>query len=191
MQGARFRVAFAPSRIGLLLASRRRMTRSASLRRFDGEHPLIAWFHPAPWLAVVAVAVLAGVATGPNAWYAELQKPALQPPNWAFGPAWTVLYALIALATSRVLGAPKSRARRVALVLFGVNLALNFAWSFLFFSFGSVLFAAIEITFVFATACAMVVAYARLSPLAASLLVPYVLWLGFATYLNFGILALN
>src|ERR1700733_8881267 len=85
-------------------------------------------------LPVVAAVLLGQAATFPNLapWYADLAKPSFNPPNWIFGPVWTTLYVLMAIAVWRVLGASASQ-KRAALNLFFVLLALNAAWSWLFF----------------------------------------------------------
>src|SRR5512139_913031 len=96
-------------------------------------------------LAAVAIGALAAtsiagqIATYPNLepWYAGLQKPEFNPPNWVFAPMWTSLYALMAFAFWRALKQPESRERRTALILFGTLLVLNAAWSWMFFGANS------------------------------------------------------
>ena len=73
-----------------------------------------------------------------NAWYAALERPSFQPPGWAFGAAWTTLYTMMGIALAVMLDSPPSRQRNVALLLFGTQLALNFAWSPLFFGYGMI-----------------------------------------------------
>ena len=86
--------------------------------------------------AVIIVSIGGQLATYPNLapWYAGLVKPSFNPPNWVFAPAWTVLYLLVAFAAWRVLRLPPSLARRSALLLFAIQLALNAAWSWMFFA---------------------------------------------------------
>ena len=87
-------------------------------------------------IAVAATSVLGQLATYPNLapWYARLVKPSFSPPNWIFGPVWTTLYVLMAFAVWRILRLPEaSAARRLALTLFFIQLALNAAWSWMFF----------------------------------------------------------
>ena len=86
--------------------------------------------------AIVILGTLMGIVSNSgfeNSWYAELQKPSFQPPSWAFGAAWTTLYTMMGIALAAILNEPPSRQRRDALWLFGGQLALNFAWSPIFF----------------------------------------------------------
>lgn len=148
-------------------------------------------------LAVVSVAaasVLGQLATYPNLapWYAGLTKPSFNPPNWIFGPVWTALYALMALAVWRILRLPRdSAARRLALSLFFIQLALNAAWSWMFFGAHNSLLGVINIVPQFLVIVAAVVAFYRLDKLAAWCLVPLAMWVAFASILNVAIWRLN
>lgn len=145
-----------------------------------------------PLAAVVAVSAFGQWATFPNLpWYAGLAKPWFNPPNWVFGPAWTALYALMAFAAFRVLRLAPSPARRAALVLFGIQLALNAAWSWMFFAAHSPLLGLIDIVPQFFLVLATTVAFTRLDRLAGLCLVPLVLWVGYATALNAAVYGLN
>ena len=150
---------------------------------------LAAW----PLAAVVVTSALGQWATFPNLvpWYASLIKPSFNPPNWIFGPVWTALYALMAFAAFRVLKLAPSPARRMALILFFTQLALNAAWSWAFFAAHSPLLGLIDIVPQFVCVVATCVAFARLDRLAGLCLVPLVLWVGFAVALNGAIYALN
>jgi tryptophan-rich sensory protein len=120
-----------------------------------------------------------------DAWYPALNKPPFNPPNWIFGPAWTVLYTLMGVALDRVSrqdGMPGEV--RLAQTIFGIQLALNALWSLLFFGARSPLAALIEIVLLWIAIVATIVAFARISKLAALLLIPYLLWVTFATVLN-------
>jgi translocator protein len=148
-------------------------------------------------LIVAAVAATAGLgarATTPalnSRWYRRLSKPPWQPPGPVFGPVWTVVYALIAasmVATRRNGG---DDAQRPLFVLFGTNLALNLAWTLIFFRGRSPLAAGVEILALEGTTVALVVRAWPASRLAALLLVPYALWLLFATALTWAIWARN
>jgi tryptophan-rich sensory protein len=125
-------------------------------------------------------------------WYATLVKPSFSPPNWIFAPVWTLLYILMGLAASLVwqkgLQSPQVRA---ALVIFLLQLILNMVWSFLFFGLRSPLYGLVDILFLWAMILVTIAAFSKVSTLAAALLVPYVLWVTFATGLNFGIFLLN
>ena len=145
-------------------------------------------------IAVAATSVLAQLATFPNLvpWYAGLVKPSFSPPNWVFGPVWTTLYVLMAFAVWRILRLPEdSDARRLALTLFFIQLALNGAWSWMFFGANSPLLGVINIVPQFLVILATVVAFHRLDRLAAWCLMPLAVWVGFASVLNIAIWRLN
>jgi translocator protein len=145
-------------------------------------------------VAVVVAASIAGqIATYPNLapWYAGLAKPSFNPPNWLFAPVWTTLFALMAFALWRILRVPNSQTRQVALILFFVQLALNAAWSWMFFAAHSPLLGLIDIVPQLAAIAATIIAFYRLDRLAAWCLVPLAFWVGFASLLNFSIWQLN
>jgi tryptophan-rich sensory protein len=146
-----------------------------------------------PLAAVVAASALGQLATLPNLtpWYASLIKPSFNPPNWIFGPVWTTLYALMAFAAWRILRQSPSPARRFALMLFFIQLALNTAWSWMFFAAHSPLLGLINIVPQFAFVVATAIAFARLDRLAGICLAPLVLWVGYAVALNGAIYWLN
>ena len=143
---------------------------------------------------VIAASVVGQLATFPNLvpWYAGLAKPSFNPPNWLFGPVWTTLYALMALAVWRILRLPQATASRgLALSLFFVQLALNAAWSWMFFAAHNPLLGLINIIPQLAIIIATVVVFLRLDKIAAWCLVPLVAWVAFASTLNFAIWRLN
>lgn len=122
-------------------------------------------------------------------WYAALQKPALNPPNTIFGPVWTVLYAC--MGVSAYLVSRQGKQSRSALILFFVQLFVNAIWTPLFFGVHALGFALIDICLLFVLIVVTIIIFARQSKVAALLLVPYLGWVGFATYLNASIWALN
>lgn len=130
--------------------------------------------------------------TSVESWYAMLEKPAFQPPNWVFGPVWTTLYLLIAISLFLVwrLDAKKV-GRKEALTIFLVQIILNFLWSILFFGLQSPLLALIEISILWGVILLNIAVFYRLSKTAAILLVPYLAWVSFASFLNFSIWILN
>jgi benzodiazapine receptor len=131
-------------------------------------------------------------ATGPaDGWYAQLVKPTWNPPSWLFGPAWTVLYAMMAVAAWLVWRRANPEARRRPMVVFGVQLALNVLWSVIFFGLGRVDLAVIEILGLWAAILATIAVFRPISRAAALLLVPYLLWVSFAAALNITIWRLN
>jgi len=143
---------------------------------------------------VVTALALGQLATFPNLtpWYASLQKPAFNPPNEIFGPVWTALYALMALALWRILRLPAATPMRtLAIVAFLVQLALNAAWSFLFFAAHNPLLGLFDIVPQLAAILVAIAAIWRVDRLAAVCLVPLALWVAFASLLNFEIWRLN
>ena len=132
--------------------------------------------------------------TMPNipTWYATLNRPSLSPPNWIFGPVWTILYIIIGISLFLVWrnGLDKKGAK-IALVIFLVQLVLNSLWSILFFGLQNPLFAFIEIIFLWIFILLMIISFYRISKVAGLILIPYILWVSFAGYLNFMIWILN
>jgi tryptophan-rich sensory protein len=126
-----------------------------------------------------------------NAWFAGLTKPFFMPPGWAFGLVWPILYALLGLSLALILSEPPSEARRKGLILFGAQLALNYAWSPLFFAAHAIQLALVTI-FVMAAVAAMAARqFWSIRPLAGALMLPYLAWLCFAASLNAAIDGLN
>ena len=139
-------------------------------------------------------AVIGSVFTMPSIedWYANLGKPQLAPPNWVFGPAWTALFLLMGIALFIVWqkGLNKKNVKAAFSIFIG-QLALNVLWSIIFFGLHSPGFAFVEIVFLWFAILATIIAFAKVSKPAAWLLVPYILWVSFASYLNFMIWMLN
>ncbi len=125
-------------------------------------------------------------------WYATLQKPSFSPPNWMFGPVWTLLYVLMAVAAAMVWqkGLQNPPVRK-ALTVFLLQLILNTVWSYLFFGLRSPLYGLVDILFLWAMILVTIAQFSKVSVPAALLLIPYLLWVTFATGLNLGILLLN
>lgn len=128
-------------------------------------------------------------------WYATLQKPFLNPPNWIFSPVWTMLYLLMGVATFLVwqkkVQGKNNRVKKLALQIFFFQLFLNFCWSFIFFYLHLKFFALIEIIVLWAAIFYTIVLFKKISRLAAWLMIPYLLWVSFATYLTLSIWILN
>ena len=141
------------------------------------------------FIALVAVAAFVGARFTPGAWYTSLERPPLAPPNWIFGPVWTLLYVAIAVAAFLVWRTPGDKT--LALTLWGTQLALNALWSYLFFGLERPGLALIEISILLAVIVATTIVFWRLRPSAGALFVPYALWVSFATYLNAGFWFLN
>jgi len=124
-------------------------------------------------------------------WYQTLSRPAWTPPDWVFGPVWTTLYFLMALAAWLVWRRTGWSTGRTALVLFALQLVLNAAWSPLFFSLHSPGIALVDIILLWAAIAATLWSFGRISALAASLFVPYLMWVSYATALNWAIWRMN
>ena len=143
-------------------------------------------------IAVVATLISGRVATGPHlSWYATLVKPSFSPPNWVFGPVWAVLYLLMAFAIWRLMQLPPSPERRRAATLFFVQLALNAAWSWLFFGAESPLLGLIDIVPQLICVLAAAAAALRVDRWAGLALLPLAGWVAFAAVLNAAVWSLN
>ncbi|MGM0553601.1 MAG: TspO/MBR family protein [Pseudomonadota bacterium] len=149
---------------------------------------LIAWL-----VLVFAVAALGGWATSlsVDGWYAALAHPPLNPPDAVFGPVWSVLFGLMGLAGWHVWRRVGLTGAPVAMGLFLAQLALNLGWSVLFFGLQRPDLALVEILILWLLILATVMAFWRIDRIAGVLLIPYLLWVGFAIYLNAGIVWLN
>ena len=127
----------------------------------------------------------------PN-WYRTLEKPLLNPPSWVFGPVWVTLYALMGVAAFLVWrhGWKKGKVK-IALGIFGVQLFLNTIWSIIFFGFENPAWALVDIVLLWIAIVWTIVVFYKISKWAAYLLIPYVIWVSFAAYLNYSIWILN
>jgi benzodiazapine receptor len=164
---------------------------SRSVERLDaggGRRWLVLVF----WLAVVAgVAFVGSSVTLPKiqSWYAGLAKPWFTPPNAVFGPAWTILYAMMAVAVWRIGTGPVARTRATA--LFVVQLAFNAIWSPVFFGLKAPKLGFAVVVALLISLAATLVAFWRIDRLAGLLLAPYLVWVCYATALNAAIAVLN
>lgn len=138
--------------------------------------------------------IIGSVFTTPSiaGWYASLVKPALNPPAWLFAPVWTSLFALMGVAAFLVWKRGlEFREVKLALGVFIGQLALNTLWSIIFFGLHSPGGALVEIVFLWLAILATIIAFAKISRPAAWLLLPYILWVSFAGYLNYSVWMLN
>ena len=117
-------------------------------------------------------------------WYRTLVRPRIAPPNWVFGPVWTTLYVLMGIAAWLVTEEGASPLRTWGIALFLLQLALNFAWSWIFFKNHAIGAALIEVVILWVAIIATTIAFARTSPLAGWLMAPYLAWVSFASLLN-------
>ncbi len=144
--------------------------------------------------AIMFLGFLSGAVSGSgdeNSWFAELIKPDAQPPGWVFGAMWTALYLMIAFAFSMILHARGARSRGLAIGLFMAQFLLNLSWSPIFFGRHQVTMAFYLILLILVLAIATTVVFGRVRKAAAWLMVPYLVWLSFASILNFQIDRLN
>jgi tryptophan-rich sensory protein len=160
---------------------------------------LYAAFAGSDWVPIVVagatacfVAVCGALLTDIGPWYRQLRKPSWQPPDWAFGPAWTLIFTLTAwagvLAWNR---APDDAMRVVVVSAFGLNGLLNILWSLLFFKWRRPDWALIEVAALWLSIVALIVLLAALAPLGAWLLTAYLAWVSFAAFLNWTVVRLN
>jgi tryptophan-rich sensory protein len=145
-------------------------------------------------VACEAMGIFGAIFTMPAipGWYANLRKPSFSPPNWVFGPAWTFLYALMGISAYLIWqeGVEKPAVRN-ALFIFLLQLILNFFWSFFFFKLQSPTHALIEIFLLWVLILATIISFYQINKAAGLILIPYLLWVSFATLLNFYIVRLN
>ena len=149
------------------------------------------WMGLAFWLVASFVPAWIGSWFQPGEWYAGLTKPALTPPGWVFGPVWTLLYAMMGVAVWLVWKQGGSGAAAGALTLFFLQLGLNTMWSYLFFGLKNPGLALLNIVALWLAILATLIAFSRHSRLAGNLLLPYLLWVSFALYLNLQVWRLN
>jgi len=142
----------------------------------------------------IVIGSLSGITTGNsiNTWYATLNKPSFNPPNWIFGPMWTLLYILMGVSVALVWHSGLSNLLvRSAIYLFVTQLILNAFWSITFFGMQNPLLALVNIIVLLILIVTCIFYFKRINKLAAWLLVPYLLWVSFATLLNLSIVILN
>jgi tryptophan-rich sensory protein len=126
-----------------------------------------------------------------DAWYGALTKPSWNPPNWVFGPVWGLLYLLIAIAAWLVWREKGFAGAGMALAIFGIQLVLNAAWSWIFFGLHELGFALVEILVLWGAILWTILAFWRVTTVSGILLIPYLLWVTFASVLNFTLWNLN
>jgi translocator protein len=145
----------------------------------------------------VAIPLIAGVLgslfTGPavKTWYLVINKPSWNPPSWLFGPVWTMLFILMGVALYLIWSEKMSNKVRWALKMFAAQLVLNILWSVFFFGMGLFWLAFGEIVVLWIAIALTLVDFFKVNKTAGWLLLPYIMWVSFASYLNFTIAALN
>lgn len=145
----------------------------------------------AGWVIVAFTAAAIGSQFMPDVWYESLAKPSWNPPNSVFGPVWTVLYTMMGTAAWLVWRRGGFRGGSVALVLFGSQLVLNAAWSYLFFGAHHIGYALLDIVALLVLIVMLIWRFGRIDRRAGWLMVPYAAWVAFATALNASIWQLN
>lgn len=143
-------------------------------------------------MGAIVLAAAGGLLTEVGPWYRALRKSRINPPDWAFGPVWTLILGMAAASAALAwTGAPDAAGRTEVVILFLVNALFHFLWSPLFFKLKRPDWAFYEMVFLWASILAMIIGVAPFSALAAWLLVPYILWVSVAGWLNFAIVRLN
>ena len=144
-------------------------------------------------ILTVVLGAVGGLVTAAEipVWYAGLNKPSFNPPNWLFGPVWTMLYLLMGISCFLIWKLPATEQRNKALGLFIIQFVLNFCWSFIFFGMHELGWALIEMGILWIAILLTIIQFSKLSKTAAWLLVPYIAWVSFALLLNAAIWKLN
>ena len=143
------------------------------------------------FLAAVILTGMFGSAFPPGEWYAGMVKPSWNPPDWLFGPVWTLLYLLMAVAAWRVWLRAAGSVRRGAIVWWVIQLVLNGLWSWLFFGLHRIGWALAELGLLWVAILFTFIAFRSIDRLAGLLLLPYLAWVSFAAVLNFSLWSLN
>jgi benzodiazapine receptor len=143
------------------------------------------------WLLICFAAATSGIFISVGDWYATLNKPSWNPPSWLFGPVWSVLYCMMAVAAWLVWCKGGWREQRIPLGLFLLQLALNMMWTPLFFGLHMPGLAFAEMSILWITLSLTIKAFWKVSPFAGATLLPYLAWITFAAVLNFTIWRLN
>jgi len=124
-------------------------------------------------------------------WYLIINKPVWNPPSWLFGPVWTILFIMMGIALYLVWSSKMSNKVRCALKIFAAQMVLNILWSAFFFGMGNFWLAFVEIVILWIAIALTIVKFAKVNKTASWLLVPYIMWVSFASFLNFTIASLN
>ena len=155
------------------------------------KHKVSSWGGLFFWVALSFAAAGVGSRFSPGDWYAHLAKPAFNPPAWVFAPMWTLLYLVMGIAAWLVWRQRRVARTAPALALFLVQLALNAAWSWLFFGLHQLGWALVDLAALWLAIGATLLAFWTHRSLAGLLMVPYLLWVSFAAFLNFMLWRLN
>jgi len=151
------------------------------------------------WLLLIGLIVLCNLigslgaiwTASDGSWYKGINKPSFNPPSWVFGPVWTLLFTLMGIALYIVWVTPSSKVRTVALVLFGIQFVFNILWSYLFFGANNPLLSLIEIFILLVFIVATGIYFYVSNKFAGYLMIPYFIWVAFASFLNYNLWLLN
>ena len=143
-------------------------------------------------MACLALGTLSGLITisAIEGWYTTIRKPSWTPPNWIFGPVWSLLYILMGIALGLILNT-RHPLKKKAVLIFIIQFILNLAWSFIFFYQQMIGLAVVDILFMLGSIILTIFYFNKINRVAASLLIPYLLWVSFASFLNLAIYLLN
>jgi translocator protein len=155
------------------------------------DNPFYAALIVAAIVAVV-VAIAGGLLTEMSPWYYRLRQPRWKPPDWAFGPVWTVIFSLTVIATALAWEAAQTAQACAGIVVaLGLNSVFNIGWSLFFFKLRRPDWAFVEVIFLWLSVAALILMLGSQSALAGLLIVPYLLWVSTASYLNWRVIQLN
>ena len=149
------------------------------------------WLRLALFLMIGFLPALSGFFVRPGEWYASLSRPSFTPPSWVFGPVWTLLYATIGVAGYLAWSNSRPGERALPFTVYGAQLVTNALWTLLFFGLHRMGIALVDIALLFALIVANVLLFLPLSRAAGLLLLPYLLWVGYATALNYSFWRMN
>ncbi len=150
-----------------------------------------------PFLVCLSIPLLVGgisgfaTANGLEPWYASLKKPSFNPPNYLFAPVWTTLYTMMGISLFLIWKSRMEKSIDKALKIFAIQLTLNFLWSFLFFYFQNLGLAFVEIILMWISIIFCIFTFYKVNKVASYLLIPYIMWVSFASILNGALWYLN
>lgn len=140
----------------------------------------------------LALTMAGGLATDIGPWYYGLKQPGFKPPDWAFGPAWTLIFGLGAYAAIHAwFGAQDRATKRRVMMLFGINAVLNVLWSVLFFALKRPDWALVEVVPFWLSIVALIIGLKRVSPVIVPALMPYLVWVAYASAINWAVVDMN
>jgi len=143
------------------------------------------------WIFISFLPAFVGGFFKPGSWYLEIVKPEWTPPSWIFGPVWFFLYFCMGVAAFLIWESKKNKKIKLPMTIFVLQLILNALWSWIFFGMNNLLYSIIEIIILLSMIVLTIILFYRINKKAGMILIPYLLWVGFATILNYNIWLLN